>query len=503
MPQKRHRIDFSMIRRRKSLSSTSSSDLSPTVPVLESPISFQALTSQSISEATLKQNKLNRTPVKPSMFFEEKEEDEDGTVPNLTSGDPKDGRSARAAHKSGADERLLSRTKSHFFEDSFSTRSPWITPSARMCQESLVVIEIKMNTRRSESLMVVTIQQGSCLQFGALTLPAYTMKLFALPYLIAPITNLRSTILIQAALHEIIHIAPARGVIIYIPVAEENMATNSTTMMGEIARLERETHDREPGIFKSLSRSLSRRKKSSSGQSVPLSVATTSSWALGSDQPNTRQERPLGSEETNVSLEGSNGRFGRSSKTLRLFMATSSKVTEIQGDLFQAPENAALIHACNCKGSWGSGIAASFKSKYPAAFKVYKAFCDNYLKNPHYLTMSRPSAGETEVRLPEGRTLIIPPQTKDYERPQGKKHWIICLFTSNGYGKNVRRVEVILNNTESALAHMKAQLPDHQEINGLYACKFNAGLFNVPWARTKTTLEAADVQVTVVVPLAT
>ncbi|KAJ0425846.1 Tautomerase/MIF superfamily [Aspergillus carlsbadensis] len=341
MPQKRHRIDFSMIRRRHNISSTSSSDLSPTIPVLESPVSFQALTPQSISEATLKQNKLNRTPVKPSMFFEEREEDEDGAVPNLTRGGPKDGRSARAVHKSCADERLLSRTKSQFFEDSLRNRNPWISPSARMSQDSLVVIEINMNIRikdenplissittkmaqiyqRSESLMVVTIQQGSCLQFGDMTLPAYTMKIFALPYLIAPITNLRSTILIQAALQEIIHITPARGVILYIPVAEENMATNSTTMMGEIFHLDQETHDQEPGIFKSLSRSLSRRKKLSSGQSAPLSVATTSSWAVGSDQPSAKRVTPSGSEDTNASLEGANTRPGRPSKTLRLFVS--------------------------------------------------------------------------------------------------------------------------------------------------------------------------------------
>jgi hypothetical protein len=138
-----------MIRRRHNISSTSSSDLSPTIPVLESPVSFQALTPQSISEATLKQNKLNRTPVKPSMFFEEREEDEDGVVPNLTSVDPKDGRSARAVHKGCADERLLSRTKSQFFEDSFRNRNPWISPSTRMSQDSLVVIEIKMNIKVS------------------------------------------------------------------------------------------------------------------------------------------------------------------------------------------------------------------------------------------------------------------------------------------------------------------------------------------------------------------
>ncbi|KAL2871814.1 MIF domain protein [Aspergillus lucknowensis] len=341
MSRRHHRIDFSLLRRRQNISSTSSSDFSPTVPVLESPISFHAFTSQSVSEATLKQSRLNRAPVKPSMFFEEKEEDDDGSVPNLNRGDLKDGRSARAAHKSSADERPLNRAKSQYFEDAYNTRSPWISPRARISQESLVVVEIQTNItvkdedsiissitarmaqiyQRSESFMVVTIQQGSCLRFGNTALPAYTMKIFALPYLIAPITNLRSTILIQAALQEIIHITPARGVILYIPVAEENMATNSTTMMGEIARLERETHDREPGIFKSLSQSLSRRKKSSSGVSAPLSVTTTSSWAVGSDHPSEKPGTISGSEDAAPPLERGNSRPARSSKTLRLFVS--------------------------------------------------------------------------------------------------------------------------------------------------------------------------------------
>ncbi|KAL5342443.1 Tautomerase/MIF superfamily [Aspergillus crustosus] len=341
MPQKRHRIDFSLLRRRQNTSSASSSDLSPTIPILESPISFHALASQNVSEATLKQTKLNRAPVMPSMFFDDKEEDDDGTVPNLTTGDHKDARTARAAHKSSVDERPLIRTKSQFFDNTFNARSPWISPSARVSQDSLVVIEIKMNInvkdedsiisgittrmaqiyQRSETFMVVTVQKDSSLRFGNTTLPAYTMKIFALPYLIAPITNLRSTILIQAALHEILHITPARGVILYIPVAEENMATNSTTMMGEIARLERETHDREPGIFKSLSRSLSRRKKSSSGVSAPLSVATTSSWAAGSDNLDVKPGPVSESEGANPPAEESNGRHAKSSRTLRLFVS--------------------------------------------------------------------------------------------------------------------------------------------------------------------------------------
>lgn len=157
------------------------------------------------------------------------------------------------------------------------------------------------------------------------------MKLYALPYLIAPITNLRSTILIQAALDDILHIAPSRGIILYIPIPEENMATNSTTMMGEIARLERDIGAREPGIFKSLSRSLSRRKKSSSGVSAPLSVATTSSWAATSDVQEPKPVTASESEGANASGEG-NSRPGKTGRTLRLFVSRRSPERSRSGD---------------------------------------------------------------------------------------------------------------------------------------------------------------------------
>ncbi|OJI97174.1 hypothetical protein ASPVEDRAFT_49218 [Aspergillus versicolor CBS 583.65] len=343
MPQKHHRIDFTLLRRRRNLSSTSSSDLSPTVPVLESPITFHAIASQSVSEATLKQSGLNRAPVKPSMFFEDREEDDDGSAPNLTS--------PRAVHRSSDEDRPLTQPKSQFFDNSFSSRSPWVSPSARINQDSFVVIEIKLNIgvkdeesvvskittkmaqiyQRSESFMIVTIQQIPTLRFGSSALPSYSMKLYALPYLIAPITNLRSTILIQAALDDILHIAPSRGIILYIPIPEENMATNSTTMMGEIARLERDIGAREPRIFKSLSRSLSRRKKSSSGVSAPLSVATTSSWAATSDVQEPKPVTASESEGANASGEG-NSRPGKTGRTLRLFVSRRSPERSRSGD---------------------------------------------------------------------------------------------------------------------------------------------------------------------------
>lgn len=68
--------------------------------------------------------------------------------------------------------------------------------------------------------------------------------------------------------------------------------------------------------------------------------------------------------------------------------ASSSMITEVEGDLFDAPDGAVLIRtymrfhldcfvadvsllptkdACNCKGSWGAGIAEAFRDKvsYP------------------------------------------------------------------------------------------------------------------------------------------
>lgn len=124
--------------------------------------------------------------------------------------------------------------------------------------------------------MLVTIQQEACLCFGNTSVPAYWLQVFALPSSIAPVTNLRNSKLIQAVLQELLDIAPDRGVIIYTPVGEDNLATNGVTARGEISRLERQDQADSPSIFKSISRSMSRRLKSPSAQSDPFSVTSPS-----------------------------------------------------------------------------------------------------------------------------------------------------------------------------------------------------------------------------------
>ena len=171
--------------------------------------------------------------------------------------------------------------------------------------------------------MMVTIQQDVCIRFGISKDPAYLLKVYALPCLIASITNLRCTGMIQSALRELLQIEPNRGVVLYLPVPEENFGTNGVTYMGEIARYERRTDDNDPSILRNISRGLSRRLKSSSTQSAPRSEATTSSWGPETDTQmsiSARGNDSLHSEGSREVEASSQGNI-RGSKSLRHFLS--------------------------------------------------------------------------------------------------------------------------------------------------------------------------------------
>ncbi|KAL4909935.1 hypothetical protein BDW74DRAFT_173414 [Aspergillus multicolor] len=182
---------------------------------------------------------------------------------------------------------------------------------------------------------------------------------------------------------------------------------------------------------------------------------------------------------------------------------TPSKITETKGDLFDAPDGAALIHACNCIGSWGAGIARAFRTKYPAAYRIYEAHCRAYLKDPQYRNISASETSSTSktasrnTRLLEATTLIIPPQRRDYERSKGRKHYIICLFTSRGFGRSVSGVDVILQNTELAVANLKEQLEELKE-SEILPVQFWSVWSEM--ALTKRILEESGLEILVVRP---
>lgn len=108
------------------------------------------------------------------------------------------------------------------------------------------------------------------------------------------------------------------------------------------------------------------------------------------------------------------------------------------------------------------------------------------------------------VKPPQGTASIWPPLAPDY-RGGKKKHYIICLFTSQGVGRQVDSPDLIVNSTHAALKDLKAQIDKYELTTGekfppLFCCRFNSGLFGVPWERTRKLLDDSGLEVTVVYP---
>lgn len=176
-------------------------------------------------------------------------------------------------------------------------------------------------------------------------------------------------------------------------------------------------------------------------------------------------------------------------------------VVEVQGDLFaDIPANCLLIHACNTRGTWGAGIAAEFKRRYPRAFGFYRSYCVR--------------AEKASIDL-VGTALVIPAlDGEDEDEGEGDdggggggggamattKACIACLFTSRKAGRARDGPNAIVANTEAAFADLMERLGrGYGEGGGMVlaemrTCKLNAGLFNVPWERTRRVVEAVEVR---------
>ncbi|MCJ1252078.1 ADP-ribose 1''-phosphate phosphatase [Trapelia coarctata] len=167
------------------------------------------------------------------------------------------------------------------------------------------------------------------------------------------------------------------------------------------------------------------------------------------------------------------------------------RITESIGDIFEAPPNSVLIHACNCQGVWGSGVALEFKHRYPKAYEVYHTECN-----------TPPSPFHQRSLL--GTALLIPPQSEDLPSPSSAGHWIACLFTSIGYGGRKSSADVILEMTKKAMGDLAKKLKFTRgrgtEVGELWAVRLNSGKFAVKWDRTKRVLEQCGMDLKVVGP---
>ncbi|CAI7600057.1 unnamed protein product [Penicillium glandicola] len=331
------------------------------IPLLQKPpnTSCNALPPKALPEAAHPIIMPER-PARTSSLFKEEKHDEENIVPVTRFSS--ETMPIYVSQKS-VDDSPVTKMKKLYYEDTFTARGSHNSPKDRITHESIVVVELKTNTKakddvskllsdfahflaqvyqRPETSMLVTIDQNADLLFGNNSSSAYLLKITALSSLFGSLTNLRNTGLIQSTIQEMFGIAPDNGVVVYTPTSEDNLATNGMTARNQIDHLERIDSSNSPSIFKSISRSMSRRMKSSSGNSAPISLTSVMSPevanptlasgqtpSLGPNQAGTRSiESPKGEPIQQVSPKDE-----KSERTLKKRESLKSFVNRRLGEL--------------------------------------------------------------------------------------------------------------------------------------------------------------------------
>ncbi|KAK2630046.1 hypothetical protein QTJ16_000866 [Diplocarpon rosae] len=178
----------------------------------------------------------------------------------------------------------LAKRKSQYYGDVFAYREPHSSARERVMKESMIVADIRTNVivhdeytfitdlsyylsqryQRPENSIVVSLAHSCCMLFGGNFDPAYTLNITALPSQLQPVTNKRNAALLAVHMEEAIGVDARRGVIKFVAIAEENLASDGKTVSGEIEELEREMTENGINLQPSLSRGVgkSRRRQS-------------------------------------------------------------------------------------------------------------------------------------------------------------------------------------------------------------------------------------------------
>lgn len=222
--------------------------------------------------------------------------------------------------------------------------------------------------------------------------------------------------------------------------------------------------------------------------------------AIRDDREQQRGEKDVDEDDAKTDAESELNGFGDDPNDLIVHDysfgddPSKLKVNEIQGDLFDAPPNILLLHACNCGGDWGAGIAKVFKHRYPQAFAQYKNFCQTNRPNDIIGTaLLIPRAKQMDKKL---LATGVRPENA------GPIHHIGCLFTSKSIGIKRDSSENILGRTEQAMGSLLTEIWGERKsthdkkpwspIEAIWMPKINSGLFGVPWESTKKVLEKFD-----------
>ncbi|KAF1837385.1 Tautomerase/MIF [Decorospora gaudefroyi] len=205
---------------------------------------------------------------------------------------------------------VTSRSRAQFYEDQF-TYKDGVASSARerVTKDAPIVAELRTNViikdeytlvtdlshhlstryQRPEASIMITVNHSACLLLGGSFEPTYILTINALPVQLQPTTNKRNAALIQAFMTESIGVSPDRGIVKFIPIAEESLAMNSMTILGEIERLERQQAEETGSNLKRAMTKNSRKSsvfkaKSSMQLSRGLSKADTGARAVVSSE---------------------------------------------------------------------------------------------------------------------------------------------------------------------------------------------------------------------------
>ena len=159
----------------------------------------------------------------------------------------------------------------------------------------------------------------------------------------------------------------------------------------------------------------------------------------------------------------------------RDIMPTKISIEHRNGDLFEnVPPVTVFVHACNCKGHWGKGIALEFQKRFPTAFEAQRYYCSQH---------------KFEEILGKSMLFSLP----NSEGPLGPgRHFVACLFNKPepGPARSEKEILGVLSATKLAMQNLIDGLRDRDlaQIEELRMPKLNSGLFNVPWERTLEVL---------------
>ncbi|KAL8993359.1 MAG: hypothetical protein Q9169_006411 [Polycauliona sp. 2 TL-2023] len=243
----------------------------------------------------------------------------------------------------------LSRRKSQFYSEVFAYREPNLTARDKVHRYSVITAEVKTNVivkdeyiflqdlsqhlsqryQRPVSSIFITLNHSECLLYAGTFDSAYIMTITALPSQIQPTTNKRNAVMMQTFMAESLGVTPERGVIRFVGIAEEYLATNGNTVLGEIENLSRESgEDNANGAQRSgtVRRGRSRRSSKADKMQIPVSRPATSDNRITSPPsksppiPATREDSPLDIKAAKVQ------KMGRRKSFLAMFAGNRSKV---------------------------------------------------------------------------------------------------------------------------------------------------------------------------------